>query len=232
MSMPTFLRPFVHIDYTDEYLDLILNKYGIIRPNYFCTYFKFDYDNSILDDRENIDAGSYKLLGNLSGRKYKKIQLLPVWLVENHGPIVRTQKEEGINAEFRTSFVLPDYYGLRPTPKDFVYFYNGVSNKYDEGDPTFQVISIEEAFAGKRKIFKVDCKNNYRQITDIDREDVISSQWIYVNFFRKIFSLDIGSKLISTMSFTYDLFNGLPEGEHLNFDTSINLYNARYTPSN
>ena len=45
MPAQTFLRPFTHLDYIDEYLDLILNKYGVIRPNYFCTYFKFDFDD-------------------------------------------------------------------------------------------------------------------------------------------------------------------------------------------
>lgn len=229
MPMPTFLRPFTHIDYTDEYLDLTLNKYGIIRPNYFCTYFKFDYENSILDDRKHIDSGSYHLADDLSGRKWKKIQLLPLWLVETHGPINAAMKEEGVTKEVRISYVIPDYMGVRPTPKDFVYIFNGVSNKYDEEKPLFSVINRSESHMGKRKFYKIDCRNDWHKLSEVDTSDNISSQWIYVNFFRKIFKLEIGKRLLEAMSFSYDFFNGLPEGKYINFDTSIDSYNARHT---
>lgn len=229
MPAQTFLRPFTHLDYIDEYLDLILNKYGVIRPNYFCTYFKFDFDNSILDDREHIESGYYHLAGNLSGVKWKKIQLLPVWLVENHGPITKTMREDGTVSEYRTSIVLPDYFGLRPTPNDFVYMFNSVSNTHDENEPLYQVISISESYSGKRKIYKIDMKNNFRKLLDIDVTKHISSDWIYVNHLRKIMNLDVGRRLIKTLSFSYDMFSDIQNGKNINYDTSMDVYNARYS---
>lgn len=229
MSMPTFLRPFIHLDYTDEYLDLMLNKYGIMRPNYFCTYYKFDYNASILDDRKHIDSGTYHLADDMSGRKWKKIQLMPVWLVENHGPITPTMREDGVLTDFRTSIVIPDYMGVRPTPKDFVYLYNNVSNKPSEQEPLFQVVSRSESLMGKRKFYKIDMKNNYRKVYQLDNVEHISTQWIYVNHFRKIFSLDVGKRLMETLSFSYDFFKDIIDGKYINYDASMDLYNARYT---
>ena len=110
-------------------------------------------------------------------------------------------REDGTVSEYRTSIVLPDYFGLRPTPNDFVYMFNAVSNTHDENEPLYQVVSISEAYSGKRKIYKIDMKNNFRKLLDIDVTKHISSDWIYVNHLRKIMSLDVGKRLIKTLSF-------------------------------
>lgn len=228
MGMPTFLTPHKYINYIDEYLDLVLNKYGIIRPNYFCTYYKFDYDNSILDDRPYVDSGSYNKIGpELSGKKWKRIDLMPVWLTESEGPIQNMMNEEGIIRDIRTSFIIPDYMGVRPTAGDFMYVYNNVSNKYDEHAPLLEVIGREDSYAGKRKIYKVNVKNSHERFEDLEKNANVSSYWIYVNFFRTIFEECRGRHLLEVLAMSYDFFKSLKNDKALMYDVNINMFVAK-----
>ena len=228
MSMPTFLTPHKYINYIDEYLDLVLNKYGIIRPNLFCTYYKFDYDNSVLDDRPYVDSGSYNRIGPfLSGKKWKRIDLMPTWAFENVGPIQNTMSEEGIVRDLRTSFVIPDYMGVRPTAGDFMYVYNNISNKYDEHAPLYEVIGREDSYAGKRKIYKVNVKNSHETFEDLEKHINISSHWIYVNFFRQIFEECRGRHILEILAMSYDLFGSLKNNHGLRYDVDINMFTAK-----
>lgn len=227
MSMPTFLSPHQYINYIDEYLDLVINKYGVMRPNYFCTYYKLDYDNSVLDERPDVDAGSYHIVGpELSGRKWKRIELMPVWLTEGGQPIQNMMKEEGITREINNTFVFPDYVGVRPTAGDYMYIYNDISNKREEDAPLYKIVGREDSLAGKRKIYRVTAKNTYDTVRDLEKDDNISSYWIYINFFRKIFADEPGRKILETLSYSYDLFERLKTDTRLRYDVNINMYIA------
>ena len=225
----TILRPFQHINYLNEYLDQTLNNYAIQGPSYFCTYFKFDYDNSIIDDRAYIQSGNYHLVDEKSGRTWKKIHLMPLWEVEDHGPIESKANEEGVTREILTSFILPDYVGIRPTPKDFIHIYDNVTNDVANDQPLFIVTNRTESHMGKRKVYKVSCKNSYNHLSNLDVPANISSEWVYINHFRKIFAYEAGQVILSTLDANYTYMENINKDETSTFEynANVNMFNVK-----
>ena len=221
--MTTVLRPFTYINYIDEYLDQLLNNYDIKGPRYFCTYFKFDYENSIIDDREYVQSGNYHLVDEKSGRMWKKIQLLPLWNVETIAPIQNKASEDGVTRDLVTAFTLPDYVGVRPTPKDFLHRYDSVTNKVSNDQPLFIVTNREESHMGKRKVYKIHCKNSYNHLSQLDIPENISSEWIYINHYRKIFEYTAGQLLLSTLSRNFSIFDNINRDEDSSFTYNQNV---------
>jgi len=219
----TFLRPFRYINYVDEYERLLFNHYAIKGPKYFCTYYKFDIDNSIIDDRTNVQSGSYHILGEKSGRKWKKIQFVPMWQIEPHAPVTYQAKEEGVVRELETTFILPDYVGIRPTPMDFIHIFDNTANVKENNSPLYIVINKSESHVGKRKIYKVHCNNYGSKVNDLDVPQSISSEWIYVNHFRKIFSYDMGELILQSLNNNFELFDSLNKDEDFPFKYDPNL---------
>ena len=227
--MTTFLRPFQHINYLNEYLNLQLNHYAIMNPNYFCTYYKLDYGNSIIDDRPYIQSGNYHLVDEKSGRVWKKIHLLPLWNVESHGPVNYKASEDGVTREIITSFTIPDYLGVRPTARDFVHIYDNVANKTNPNSTLLMVQNRSETQVGTRKVYKIDCKNTFQVLSQLDVPENISSEWIYVNFFRKIFSYDSGKMILDVLSKNYEVFEKLTTDEtsYFTYDSNVCMFNVR-----
>ena len=213
----TFLRPFVYLDYQEEYLKHFFNNYSIMGPMIFCTYYKFEIDESIIDDRPYVQAGTYHTLGAKSGRKWKKIQLVPIWRVQPHGPVSYKAREEGVIRELETSFWLPDYMGIRPTPKDFVHIFDPVTNKEETNQPLYIVKNKEESHVGKRKMYRVICENYRSPVTSIDTPEHVISEWIYINHYRKIFSYDIGQIILQALSNNITLFDNINKDDNYNF---------------
>jgi len=227
--MATFLRPFQHINYLNEYLSLLLNHYDIGNPAYFCTYFKFDYPNSVIDDRPYVQSGNYHLVDEKSGRMWKKIYLLPLWNVEGHGPINYQAKEEGVVREVTVNFNMPDYLGIRPTSRDFIFLYDNVSNKVSNNQPLYMVQNRSETQMGTRKVYKIECKNTFQYLSQLDMPENISSEWVYVNHLRKIFTLSMGNIILNSLSKSYSLFENMTtnESSSFSFDTNISMFTIR-----
>lgn len=228
--MSTFLRPFTHINYLNEYLNLQLNHYAIEGPRYFCTYYKFDLDNSSIDDRPYVQNGNYHLVDEKSGRKWKKIHLMPLWLVEGHGPVNYQAREDGVVREVTVSFVMPDYMGVRPNSRDFIHLYDNISNKPNANQPLYMVQNRNESQMGKREVYKIECKNTFHLVTQLDVPENIASEWIYVNHFRKIFTYDAGHLILSTLSENFSLFDTMTKDESTSFayDTNVCMFNVKY----
>jgi hypothetical protein len=107
--------------YIEDYFRTLYDVYaGTYIACYPVTYYSLDFDNSICD-RTEILSLSYEKdgVGALSGVKWKKIYMLPVYNIETtrFNP---TNNERGILYEPSSQIVLPSVYGLIPNPGDVV----------------------------------------------------------------------------------------------------------------
>lgn len=222
----TILRPFVYQNYIDEYQRMLFNNYSIMNPRTFCTYYKFDIDSSVIDDRPYVQGGSYHMLNDYAGRMWKKIQLVPMWQLTSIDPIKTIAKEDGVVRELEMKFVLPDYVGIQPTPRDFIHIFNGVGNTKSDRHPFWIVTNKSESHAGKRKIYQLDCKNYPNPTTDID--DHIVSEWIYVNFLRKIYNRASAELILETLGINYTLFDNININEDytISYNPNVCMFGA------
>ena len=71
--------------YPADYLNLVYRYYAAHGIAYICTYYHLDIPNSTLDT-EILDAGSYEIIGDLSGLVWEKITMLPIYNTDQIQP--------------------------------------------------------------------------------------------------------------------------------------------------
>ena len=122
--MSSSFSPFIRrYNYASDYYKTVYELYTDVSPAYPCTYYNIDWDKSVYD--ESLMGGSYERggLGELSGIKYRKIQMLPIYNVESIQPSY-DGSETGFNMKEseQTSITFPSSYGIIPYPWDIVFF--------------------------------------------------------------------------------------------------------------
>lgn len=224
----TILRPYLHVNYIDEYLRKIFNDYSVMAPKCFCTYYRFDIEHSVIDTREYVQSGSYTLIGPNSGRVWKKIQLVPLWQAEGPGPIQYNAKEEGVVREITATFLLPDYIGIRPTPQDFITISDGVGTK-PEDMKLWIITNHSDSHTGKRKVYKLDCKNEQDFLPTLNRPEHVISEWVYINHLRKIYTYESATTILKSLSTNFSLFDNINKNEQCKFkyDSNICMFTVR-----
>jgi len=111
--MQKYLRIY---DYIHEYQRLIYDYYSHSVVAFLTTYYHIDTDETIWED-ENVFAGAYDRVGELSGIKWNKILLLPVYYIDEINSPLDGQ-EIGYVKENNSTFVIPSIYGITPLPND------------------------------------------------------------------------------------------------------------------
>jgi len=216
------LRNFQYQNYINEYLDKVLNYYSKWSPHYFVTYFKYDCHTSVIDDRANINGGSYRMTGSMSGRKWKQIFLFPIWLTDGHGEISNQDDERGVTREMNISVTWPDSIGIRPLAEDFIWFYDNVTLKESiNNHPLFIITNYTVSHKGKRTWYKVNLKNNNNKLNDIRNH--ISSSWTYISNNRKIYKKEIADIILNSFSISHNILNDI-----LITDINSNTYGFGY----
>jgi len=105
-------------DYIYDYQQLIYDYYSKTATAFLTTYYHLDLDETIWDSTK-LTGGYYEKIGQLSGVKWLKILLLPVFFIDNLSGVL-TGEDIGMVAEKETSIVIPSSYKFRPYPNDII----------------------------------------------------------------------------------------------------------------
>ena len=187
-------------NYINEYQELVYQYYSKEYVSYQVIYYNIDKDESIID-KDILEGGSYSLVGELSGWKWKKIYFLPVFFIEPITNLTYESTERGLIQEAETSFVFPSSYGITPNEQDLVYFPTILNPKDDQNNPIFIIKSIEEDIIARVHFYKCTCNILKYDRKDIDKQ--VSKSYIFVDYLKRIYPIDIGKSLI-------ELINNLP----------------------
>jgi hypothetical protein len=159
------------------------------------TYYSIDWEKSTYDEKMKAMSFERYGVGELSGMRWKKIKLLPIWGVEQMSPAYNAS-EEGylLQDSLVTQIVLPGDFGIRPYPWDFVEFEQKyMFGKFMSG-PIFVSTNIEIDTYGEDKYYKVRLKtapNSF--ITDIQKQ--ISEFQVFVELYNKVYDHTIGNTM-------------------------------------
>lgn len=137
-------------NYIQDYFSTVYELYLKTHPAYPINYYAVDTSSTIWQDDE-FRAGTYEKdgIGELSGKKFKKILELPIFQLTAIQPTLDSG-EYGLTTKssMQGSFVLPQAYNLKPTPGDFVDISYGLKNT---GNPTkvmYIITNLEYAHYG------------------------------------------------------------------------------------
>lgn len=179
-------------NYIEEYWHFLYDIYGQHAISYPVTYYNLDIDTTVWDNTDLI-GGYYEKIGTLSGVRWKKILLLPIFQIEE----TQTQydgQDIGYVNEGDSGFVIPSSYGIHPYPNDFVMF----NRDFLETTPTphslYAITGVEKQSAQDKTFWK--CKLSVETSkTECDLTNQISQTYTFYDYTKKIYSLSDATSL-------------------------------------
>lgn len=173
-------------EYSIDYLELVNRYYATCGKSVPATYYNLDLPNSVYDSKL-LGAGSYELMGDLSGYLWKKITLLQVF---NFEPVQFTLQADESGTSFKdrtTSVWFPTIYELVPSVHDFVcYDYTTTrDNQFKDKPQLYEVVNIEKAGSTELTFWKATLKSTHRTKENIEAQ--LSGSYSFSDYEKHIY---------------------------------------------
>lgn len=183
-------------DYIHEYQHLVYEYYAKDAHAFLVTYYHLNKAETVWDD-EYIDGGSYEEIGDLTGIRWDKILLLPVFFIEEISPTQFDATEIGQNKLNETSFVIPSEYGFTPYAHDILKFEQSYLSSVDNV-PLFHVTGIESGPNTDKKFWRIKVETDQsRKLEDVENQTL--GTYAFLDYNKQIHTLDNANKLLSLM---------------------------------
>jgi hypothetical protein len=140
-------------DYIHEYQRLIYDFYSKGVVAFLTTYYHINTEETVWDD-ENMMGGAYDQLGELSGIRWDKFLLIPVYYIEEVQTPFDAQ-ETGLIKENETQFVIPSSYGFTPLVNDKFKMEQEWLKPTNDTYPIFNVTGIEKSVNADRLFWRL-----------------------------------------------------------------------------
>lgn len=195
-------------NYINDYYKTVYDFYSTHYPKYPVTYYNIDWDASIYD--EKMMAASYEKwgIGELSGMKWNKIQMLPVYGVDTVQPSFNAD-ESGytLRDSEMSGMAIPTTYNIQPYPWDVVRFDQSFMMKGLETTPTFVVTNVELATFGEITHYRLRLQVIGGQNIAEDLEKQLEDRFSFVETTRSIHRVDAAYVLFGLESKNNDVVN-------------------------
>jgi len=175
-------------DYINEYWGKIYDYYSKVGTSFLVTYYNIDVENTVWDN-EKMMGGSYEKIGSLSGIKWNKILLFPVYQITETMKDMDAQDIGYISMQ-ESELVIPSSYGITPHSNDMIKFNKSYLN-LDESDirPIFAVTGLSKQSDQNRSFWKLKVMvEQSRTSTELDEQ--VSSVYSFLDYNKKIYSIE------------------------------------------
>jgi len=185
-------------NYIEDFFKLIYDIYGTAYiASYPVTYYSIDMKNSVLDNDELL-SGSYEKggVGPLSGVRWKKIYMLPIYSVDQVRMDYQSS-DRGIIYEPSSQFILPSLYGIQPLENDVVDLSYGYlkPHQLDEVKMLYSVTSVNLAHQSDYfQLYLINLKNSPFDKYQIDKQ--VSGHYQFYDLAKKILPASNAIKLL------------------------------------
>lgn len=177
-------------DYIHEYQELVYDVYSKDAIAFLVTYYHINITETNWDDTW-LDGGSYEDIGELSGQRWDKLLLLPVYYIEEVSTAFEG-REEGYVKQTESSIVIPSSYGIQPYPRDAVKFEQSYLRPTNDIYPLYLVSGIEKSANTDKTFWRLKLKVDASTTTDmIDSQ--VNETFSFVEYVKKIYSISDAS---------------------------------------
>ncbi len=175
-------------DYIEEYQYLVYEYYAKDAIAYLVTYYHLNKDETVWDDTD-LFGGYYEKIGDLTGVKWDKILLLPIFFIEEVNTQFDASVENGQIKMNETSIVIPSEYGFTPYPNDLVKFDQRYLQQTPNNFPLFSVTGVEIGPNTDRRFWKLKIETEQsRTMTEVDQQ--VIDIYTFFDYDKKIHLLD------------------------------------------
>lgn len=185
------MQPTIRLtDYVAEYQKLVYDDYSEWNNTILATYYKLDAENTVYDENY-IDT--YRITGDKSGRKWKKIHLLPIGYIQQVMPSL-SSSEYGVNfsQDTETAVTIDSSVKLKPKPGDLLHF-------QIDGDYVYwQITNIERSGPLEKAFFRCTVEQ-IRPRTNWEDYN-IQGEYIYIEYLKDILPLVQGYNFVKLLN--------------------------------
>ena len=184
-------------EYIHEYQKMIYDFYSKSVVAFLTTYWHIDTAETVWDD-DGINGGPYEQVGELSGMRWNKFLLVPVYYIEEVQTPYDAQ-DIGYVKENETQFAIPSTYGFTPLTNDKFKMEQDYLKPTENTHPIFHVIGIEKSVNADRLFWRlrVEIEQSYSE-TQLD-EQVVETYTFY-EYDKQIHTLDDASYLTNLLT--------------------------------
>jgi hypothetical protein len=183
-------------DYIEEYRRLVYDVYSKDAVAYLSTYYNLDSESTVWDDTDLFN-GSYERIGELSGIKWNKILLLPVFFIDEITTVF-DGKETGYLKDGETTIVIPSSYGITPYPGDLIKLDQTFLRETDDTYPIYIVKGVEISSNTDKRFWKLTI-GVYHSSKTTDLVEQVDEIFSFVDYDKKIHTIDDANFLTKIM---------------------------------
>lgn len=172
--------------YIHEYQNLVYDRYSKHGVKYLTTYYNIDSTSTVWEDTK-IYGGAYEKIGDLSGIKWNKYLLLPVYFSEEISTVFDGQ-ENGYVKMNETHITIPSSYGITPYPNDIIKLEQEFLQPSDDVYPMFIVSGIEISANTNRRFWKLKIET-IQSRTTTELEEQVNNTYTFFEYTKKIYTV-------------------------------------------
>ena len=176
--------------YANWYVDLVNDYYSQWNLNTIkVTYYNLDIENSNID-KKKLNGGSYEMVGEKSGWRWRKILELPINGLGQVNTTPTNDERGTTNTEKLLDAFFPRTTGVVPKVHDFVAFdmFN-VNNHFILNDPTlYEVVNVERSNDFELGFYKINMKVSYVTKSKINMQlnDILE----FMDYEKRLYNMD------------------------------------------
>ena len=155
-------------EYISDYHKLLYDFYSKHAISFLVTYYHLNVEETIWDD-DKLFGGSYEDFGDLTGVKYDKILLLPVYFMDEVSTAFDGQ-DIGYVKEGSTTLTLPSSYNFIPYPGDIIKFDQTFLRQTNDTYPLFRIEGVEKSVNADLTFWKLTA-HQYQSRTTLNIEE-------------------------------------------------------------
>ncbi len=171
--------------YIHDYQKLIYDYYSKDGIPFLVTYYNLNSTETVWDNTQMF-GGSYEKVGTLSGIKYNKYSLMPIYFPEEISTLFNGD-ETGYIKDNETHITFPSSYNIIPYPGDIVKLEQEYLRPTNDIYPIFSVTGMEISTNTDKRFYKVKIMiEQSKSINDI--ESKVENEYIYFDYTKKFYT--------------------------------------------
>ncbi len=214
------MQPIIRItDYIEEYKTLVHDYYAKVNNIVYATYYQLNQNTTQYDPHY---LQTYHKTGEYSGRKYKKIHMLPLSTIQQVLPSMDAA-ERGVSFSYNTitAFTIDSSVNVVPHVGDIVCF--NINGDYI----TWEVTNVE--FSGPLDKPYYRCSIKQTRLRE-GFDDQIDMEYMYVEYSKCVYSIKDATNFVYLMSRFTDLVHFLNSNACYNHNLAYHTFNKNCFP--
>lgn len=173
-------------EYIHEYQSLVYDIYSKHAPRFLITYYNINRETTIWED-EYVFGGSYERIGELTGTRWDKYLLLPIYWTDEVATAF-SGEDIGYIKEGETYITFPNTYNITPYPGDLVKLEQEYLRPVNDVYPLFIVTNAEISANTDRRYWKLKIEVRESETTT-NADEQVSRILAFFEYTKKIYEV-------------------------------------------